>query len=112
MCQSGIPLIERLSGSDDGGFTCLQFKNLIVGTPSAFRWFNRGATLIEVSQIILKEFDQQDLVIDIAYANGLAGEHGAEIDLAPAGADAAAARHSYSLVVIRIVRFAIGSSSE
>ncbi len=39
---------------------------------------------MEVSQIILQEADQPDLVIDLAYANGLTGEHRAEVDLASA----------------------------
>jgi len=31
---------------------------------------------IEVSQIILQEADQPDLVIDLTYAHGLSSEHG------------------------------------
>jgi hypothetical protein len=48
--------------------------------------------LIEVSQSILKETDQPDLVVDLADANGSASEHGAQIDIAPAEADTTAAR--------------------
>jgi hypothetical protein len=35
------------------------------------------------SQIILQEADQPDLVVDLAYANGLTGKHGTAVDLAP-----------------------------
>ena len=37
----------------------------------------RSLYFIEVSQIILQEADQPDLVIDLEYANGLASNGGA-----------------------------------
>jgi hypothetical protein len=36
---------------------------------------------VEVSQIILQEADQPHLVVDLAYPNGLASEHGTEFYL-------------------------------
>jgi len=48
----------------------------------------------------MHEADQPDLVVDFAYANDLASEHGAQVDLASSEADTAAAGYSDGSVVI------------
>jgi len=53
--------------------------------------FDPAPFIIEVSQIVVQEADQPDLVVDLANAHGLAGESGGEVDFAQADADTSAA---------------------
>ena len=51
----------------------------------------------------MHEADQSNLVGDLAKAHGLAGEHVAEVDFAPAKADAATVRDADGAIEIRVV---------
>jgi hypothetical protein len=54
--------------------------------------FYPASFVVEVAQIIVQEANLPELVLDLADADGLAGEHGREVDFAFADADGAAAR--------------------
>ena len=53
----------------------------------------------------MHEADQPDLVIDLSDADHLAGKHGAEVDFAPAKADAATASDAGGSIMQRILEF-------
>ncbi|WP_192252378.1 hypothetical protein [Mesorhizobium caraganae] len=59
--------------------------------------------VIEVSQIIIHEAAQPDVVLDLFDADGLAGEDDTEVDLLAIVADAAAGGDDDGLVVKRII---------
>lgn len=59
--------------------------------------------MIEVSQIVLQEADQPDAVLDFPDPHELSREHGAQVDLALADADAAAAGDAHGAVVERVL---------
>ena len=59
--------------------------------------------MIEVTEIIVHEADEPNLVADLFDADALTSEDQAEIDLLPIEADAAACGDGDSLVVERVV---------
>ena len=71
-------------------------------------WLHPVLILVEESQIILQEADLPDFVVDLAHAHELAGEDVAEVDLAPAEADATATGDADGAVVERVVRVGRG----
>src|SRR5690625_3629312 len=68
-------------------------------------WFDAVLVSVEESQIIIKEADLPDLVVDLSQAEDLAGEDLAEVDLALADADASAARDPHGFLVEGVGRF-------
>ena len=67
--------------------------------------FHPAPLIIKVSQVIVQEADQPDLVVDLSDAHGLAGERGREIDFAPADADATAACDTDGTIVEWVIGF-------
>ena len=43
--------------------------------------------MVEVPEIVLHEADEPDVLAELSNAEPLTGEHGAQIELAPVGAD-------------------------
>ena len=64
----------------------------------------RPLIIIEVSQLVVEEAHQPDLVFDLSDAHGLASERGREVDFAPADAEATAAGDADGAIVERVVR--------
>ncbi len=61
--------------------------------------------MIKVAEIVLHEANEPYCVADLRDTDLLAGKHGAEVDLAPADADSAAASDAHGSVVVRVFRF-------
>ena len=59
--------------------------------------------MVEIAQIIVHEADEPNLLADLLDADALAGEDGAEIDLAAIEADAPACGHGGGPVVERVI---------
>ena len=67
-------------------------------------WFEPACLIVEVSQIIVHEASQPDMVLDLFDADGLAGKDKTEVDLLAIIADAAAGGDDDGLVVKRIIK--------
>src|SRR5690625_7736265 len=65
-------------------------------------WFDAVLVAVEETQIIIKERDLPDLVVDLSQAEDLTGEDLAEVDLAFADADAPAAAGARGFLAARI----------
>ena len=59
--------------------------------------------MVEVSEIIVHEADEPNVLADLFDADALAGEDGTEIDFLPIEADASACGHGDGLIVERVV---------
>ena len=74
-----------------------------MGNTRAWNGFSAGlqatGLVVEESQIVVHESDEPDALVDLLDAHVLAGEHGAEIDLAPAKANAPAVGDRHRTVV-------------
>ncbi|HEY1615292.1 MAG TPA: hypothetical protein VGF97_16545 [Rhizomicrobium sp.] len=73
-------------------------------------WFEPASLIVEVSEIVMHEADEPDSVVGLPDADILAGEDGAEIDLALFVADATAGGDGDCLVVERIVELGQAAS--
>jgi len=67
-------------------------------------WLESTGLDVKITQIVLHEADQPDAVGDLLDADQLAGEHGAQVDLAPFVADATATGDSGGPVMDRILK--------
>src|ERR1700726_2097978 len=68
-----------------------------------FKRFEPAGLVIEVTEIVIHEADEPDLLAHLFDAHLLPGEHGAEVDFLPIEADAPACGHRDRLVMERVI---------